>query len=280
MADDPHIVFEKRGHILLIEINRPEVGNAHTTRMVDEFIAALDEADRDDGIRAVIFTGKGREFCVGGDLSTGADTFDQVKGGRATDIDNHRESGGAMVHRIIDCKKPVIAAINGHAVGVGMTMIIPCDIKIFAEGAKLGMVFTRRGIVPDGAATWLLSRMVGIGRALDWCVSGRYILSDEALSSGFIQHIAPREDVLAKAFEIAEEICERVSPVAASLTRRAIWDMAGARSIDEALEAEGRLLYMLGASDEPKEGVMSFLEKRPANFPLKVSEDHERIYNA
>jgi len=278
---DPHIVYSLvENHILLVELNRPELGNAHTTQMVDELDEALNLADANDDVRVVVFTGKGNNFCIGGDLSTGADTFDQVAGGRATDIDNHRESGGAMAYRIFSCKKPVIAAINGHAVGVGMSLTIPCDIRVSAEGSKLGMIFSRRGIIPDGGATWLLSRIVGVSRALDWCVTGRYILSDEAESSGFSHHVLPKEEVLPKAMSLARDIAENVSPVAASLTRKLILEMAGMKSYEEALHAEARILFSLGATDESKEGVMSFLEKRPANFPLKVSIDRDRIYEA
>lgn len=265
-------------HMLTITLNRPEQMNAFTTQMMRELVDALDSADMNDEVRAVIVTGRGRAFCAGGDLSTGPSTFDNVAQGRATSIDDNRDSGGTLALRIYNCKKPVIAALNGAAVGVGLTMTLPMDMRLAVKGAKLGLPFVRRGIVPDACAAWFLPRIVGVSTAVEWACNGRIFLAEEALAAGLVRALYAPEDLLPAARSIAREIAAHTSPVAVALTRRMFWEMAGAPDPETAHIIESKANFVLGQSPEAREGVMAFLEKRPPQFPLRVSTDVPEVF--
>lgn len=272
--------------IMTITLNRPERMNAVTGEMLDELIAAFDESDANDDVRAVIVTGAGdRAFCAGADLSGAGATFDYAKRIGEADspvradgsIDfNHeatRDGGGRAVLRIFNSKKPVIGAINGASVGVGATIQLPMDVRIASTTARFGFVFARRGIAPDGAASWFLPRIVGISKALRWSMSGRVFDAQEALAAGLVESLHAPEDLMPAARAIAREMTADSSPVSVSVTREMIWRMIGADHPMEAHKLDSRIIWMRGASADAKEGVTSFLEKRPPNFPDKVSKD-------
>ncbi len=263
--------------ILTITLNRPEKLNAFTGTMLKEMIEALDRADRDDEVRAVIVTGEGRAFCAGADLSSGAQTFDYEARGTAQSVDysdpSLRDGGGQLTLRIFECLKPVIAAVNGPAVGVGATMQLAMDVRLASEDAKFGFVFARRGIVPEACSSWFLPRLVGISRALEWTYSGRVFSATEALDAGLIRGMYKPQDLMPAAREMAREIAENTSAVSVALTRQMMWRMLGADHPMEAHKVDSRGVFATGRGADAKEGVMSFLEKRPANYTLKVSED-------
>ena len=235
-----------------------------------ELIEAFDQADADDDVRAIVVTGEGRGFCAGADLERGGSTFDWRD--RAGDGDVPRDGGGQVVLRIFDCTKPVIAAINGPAVGVGITMTLPMDVRIAAEGAKLGFVFARRGIVPEACSSWFLPRLVGISRAVEWAMSGRVFASEEALEAGLVRSLHPADEVLDAARAIAREIADNTAPVSVALARRLLWSMLGAAHPMEAHRADSRGMLARGQSDDVREGVASFLEKRAPEFADRVSD--------
>jgi enoyl-CoA hydratase/carnithine racemase len=241
--------------------------------MADEFIAALDVVDSDDDVRAVIVTGAGRAFCAGADLSAGgAATFrrgEDAGFSPATDMD----SGGVLARRIYDCYKPVIAAINGPAVGIGASITLPMDIRIAADDARIGFVFTRRGLVPESCSSWFLPRIVGISQAAEWVYSGRVFGAEEALAARLVRSLHPAAGLLAAARELALSLVSQSSPVAVALSRRMLWRMLGAASPQTAHEIDSRGVFFLGRGPEVREGVDAFLEKRPARFPLRVSQD-------
>jgi len=251
--------------------------------MQREMIEAFDAADKDDNIRAIIVTGSGRAFCAGADLSSGADTFDRdarrgpvkrLADGRVDYRDpNLRDGGGQVTLRIFKCLKPVIAAVNGPAVGIGVTMLLAMDIRIASEDARFGFVFSQRGIVPEAASSWFLPRIVGISQALEWCYSGRVFPAQEALSGRLVSKVVPPDELLPAARALAREIAGKTAPVSVALIRQMMWRMLGADDPMEAHKVDSRGIYARGRSDDVKEGVMSFLEKRPANFKNKVSSD-------
>ena len=242
-----------------------------------ELINAFDKADEDDNVRAIIITGAGRGFCAGADLSVGADTFNaDVRADRESGL--QRDGGGLLTLRIFESKKPVIAAINGPAVGIGATMLLPMDIRICSTDAKIGFVFSRRGIVPEACSSYFLPKIVGISQALEWCISGRVFPAGEALTGGLVRSVHDPDELIGAARTIAGEIANKTSAVSVALIRQMLWKMLGADHPMEAHKIDSRGIYYCGKSDDVKEGVESFLEKRPAKFPLKVSKDMPGFY--
>lgn len=259
-------------NIATITLHRPDKLNAFTNRMLKEMIAAFDEVDADDDVRAVIVTGEGRAFCAGADLSGGGETF--AKGGSdvAAKTGVIRDGGGLVALRIFESTKPVIGAINGAAVGVGVTMTLPMDIRLASDSAKFGFVFARRGIVPEAASSWFLPRIVGISQAAEWCYTGRMISAAESKEAGLVRSVHSQDELVSAARAIAREIADNAAPVSVSLTRKMLWRMLGAEHPMQAHRVDSRAINSRGASDDAREGVMSFLEKRPPSFPGKVSE--------
>jgi enoyl-CoA hydratase/carnithine racemase len=239
--------------------------------MMHEMITAFDLIDADDDVRAVIVTGSGRGFCAGADLSGGGETFARGGSDVQTPQGVPRDGGGLLTLRIFDCTKPVIGAINGAAVGVGVTMTLPMDIRLASTAAKFGFVFARRGIVPEACSSWFLPRVVGISRAAEWCYSGRVFPATEALEGGLVRSLHEPEDLLPAARAIAADIAEHAAPVSVALTRQMLWRMLGASHPMEAHRVDSRGIQQRGASADSREGVMSFLEKRPAVYPDRVS---------
>ncbi len=269
--------------ILTITLDRPDKLNAFTGRMMFELIDAFDRADADDDVRVVIVTGAGRGFCAGADLAGGAGTFDvegrgDEVGVGADESGVHRDGGGRVTLRIFDCTKPVIAAVNGPAVGVGATMTLPMDIRLASTAARFGFVFTRRGVVPEACSSWFLPRVVGIARAQEWVLTGRVFDADEALAGGLVRSLHAPDDLLPAARAIAREVVEHTAPVSVALSRQMLWRMLGADHPMEAHKIDSRGIVDRGASDDAREGVMSFLEKRPAAFPMKVSDGMPDFY--
>ncbi len=274
MPSDISVSIENK--VLTITLNRPDRLNAFTNVMRDEMIAAFDQADADDDVRCVIVTGEGRGFCAGADLGNGGDTFNTDREGQDGPV--WRDGGGQVSLRIFESKKPVIGAINGPAVGVGVTMTLPMDIRIASSAAKFGFVFSRRGIVPEACSSWFLPRIVGIQQALAWTFSGRVFPADEALKGGLVQEVMAPEDLLPRARAIAAEIAENTAPVSVALTRQMMWRMLGADHPMEAHKVDSRGIAQLGVSPDVKEGVESFLEKRPPSFSMKPSTDMPDFY--
>ncbi len=266
------ICYDVDDHILTLTINRPSKLNAFTHQMLDELLHALDRADADDDIRAIIFTGAGRAFCAGADLSAGGDTFNAgARSGRAAALSP--DGGGILTLRLYECLKPTIAAVNGAAVGVGATMQLPMDIRIAAETARFGFVFARRGVVPEACSSWFLPRIVGIAKALEWCYSGRVFAAEEALHGGLVSEVVPGDQLLPRTREIAREIATNTSAVSVTMIRHMMWRMLGADHPIEAHKIDSRGIYHLGRAADAYEGVSSFLEKRAPVFAGKVSQD-------
>ena len=264
-------------------LNRPEKLNAFTTRMMMELIAAFDETDRDDEVKAVIVTGSGRAFCAGADLSRGGSTFDRDANPeaerlavRVNGVD--RDGGGRVTLRIFDSLKPVIAAVNGPAVGIGVTMQLAMDIRLASTEARFGFVFAKRGITPEAGSSWFLPRLVGIQTALEWCYTGRVFPAQEALDKGLVRSLHAPDDLLPAARVLAREIIDNTAPVSVALTRQMIWRMAGADHPMVAHQADSRAIQARGRSEDAREGVASFLEKRGASYPNLVSRDVPDIW--
>jgi enoyl-CoA hydratase/carnithine racemase len=264
------IRYDVADGVLTITLDRPDRLNAWTPTMQRELIEALDRADADDDVRAIVVTGAGRAFCAGADLERGGETFDWRE--RQADGEVPRDGGGQFTLRVFDSLKPVIAAINGPAVGVGITMTLPMDVRVAAEGVKMGFVFTRRGIVPEACSSWFLPRIVGISRAVEWAASGRVFKSEEALDAGLVRSLHPADEVLPAALELAREIADNTAPVSVALARRLMWTMLGAAHPMEAHRADSRGMFARGQSDDAREGVTSFLEKRAPRFTDRVSD--------
>ncbi|PXY33153.1 enoyl-CoA hydratase [Prauserella coralliicola] len=273
------IDYDVTDGIATVTLNRPDRLNAYTITMARELIDAFDRVDADDGVRVVLVTGAGRGFCAGADLSRGADTFNAGK--KDHDVREllgeiggaPRDSGGAVSLRIAASRKPVIAAVNGPAVGVGVTMTLPMDIRIAAQSARFGFVFTRRGIVPEAASTWFLPRIVGISQAMEWVATGRVFDAEEAKAGGLVSRVVPDADLLTEARGLAAEIADNTSAVSVAVARQLLWGMLGSPTPWEAHRHDSRALYELGAAADAAEGVTAFLEKRKPDFPLRVSED-------
>jgi enoyl-CoA hydratase/carnithine racemase len=275
------IAYEVEDGILTLTLDRPEVLNAFTPRMQQELIDACDRIDADDAVRAVVVTGRGRGFCAGADLSAGGSTFDaEARGGAIRDDRGlpPRDGGGLVTLRLFNLTKPVIAAVNGPAVGVGVTMTLPMDVRLASETARFGFVFTRRGLVPEAASSWFLPRVVGISRALEWVCTGRVFPAEEALAGGLVRSIHPPDELLPAARALAREMAEGTSPVSVALSRQMLWRMLGASHPMDAHRVDSRGIADRGSSPDAREGVESFLEKRPASFPLRVSDGMPDFY--
>jgi enoyl-CoA hydratase/carnithine racemase len=270
------IRYELADHVLTITLDRPDRLNAFTTTMGRELIEAFDRADADDEVRAIIVTGEGRGFCAGADLGGGGDTFDWR--GREGEGEVPRDGGGQVALRIFDLTKPVIAAINGPAVGVGITMTLPMDIRLAAEGAKIGFVFARRGIVPEACSSWFLPRIVGISQAMEWVATGRVFSAEEALAGRLVRSVHPQAELLDAARALAAEIAEHAAPVSVAVARRLLWTMLGAEHPMAAHRADSRAMFARGQSDDAREGVTSFLEKRDPEFTDRVSEGLPELF--
>jgi enoyl-CoA hydratase/carnithine racemase len=258
--------------VATITLNRPDRLNAFNPTMCHELIEAFDETDGDDDVRSVVVTGSGRAFCAGADLGAGGSTFDH-SADAVGDGTVPRDRGGLVTLRIFRSLKPVVAAINGSAVGVGATMTLPMDVRILAEGSKVGFVFGARGIAPDAAASWFLPRVVGISQALEWCLTGRVFSAAEALAGGLVKSIHPAGDVLRVATELAREMAANVAPISAVLTRQLLWQMLGADHPMVAHRLDSRAIYDTGRMADAAEGVTAFLEKRPARWSLAPGRD-------
>jgi enoyl-CoA hydratase/carnithine racemase len=256
--------------VLTITLNRPDRLNAWTGTMGEELIAAFDAADADDDVRAVIVTGAGRGFCAGADLGGGGDTFDYRQ--REAEGTVPRDGGGRFTLRVFESTKPVIAAINGPAVGVGATMTLPMDVRLAAAEARIGFVFARRGIVPEACSSWFLPRAVGISRAMEWVATGRVFGAQEALDAGLVRSLHPAGELLDAARSLAREIADNTAPVSVALARKLMWTMLGAEHPMIAHRADSRGMFYRGQSADAQEGVTSFLEKREPRFPDRVSD--------
>ncbi|MDO9429731.1 MAG: crotonase/enoyl-CoA hydratase family protein [Phenylobacterium sp.] len=277
------LAYELEDGVATITLNRPEKLNAFNTQMMKDLIAVFDVTDADDAVKAVIVTGAGRGFCAGADLSAGGETFDYDKRGgeslAARQRDGVQRDGGGLVSlRIYDSLKPVIAAVNGPAVGVGVTMQLPMDIRLASTEARFGLVFARRGLNPEAASSWFLPRLVGVQTALEWCYTGRVFSAQEALDRGLVRSLHAPDELLPAAKALAREIVENTAPVSIAITRQLIWRMAGAPHPMDAHRADSRGIQIRGAMGDAREGVMSFLEKRPPVFPNQVSTDLPDIW--
>ncbi len=267
------IRYELKEQILTITLQRPEKLNAFTVQMCRELLKAFADADADDGVRVIIVTGAGRAFCAGADLSGGGATFDATAQGFTGTEATHRDGGGLVALRIFESRKPVVAAINGAAVGVGITMTLPMDIRIASSAARIGFVFARRGLVPEACSSWFLPRIVGISKAAEWVYTGRVFDAEEALRAGLVSQVVAPEALLPTAHALAREIADHTSGVAVTLSRQLMWRMLGADHPMEAHKIDSRCIFWMGQSADVYEGVAAFLQKRPATFPLKPSTD-------
>ncbi len=272
------ILYDVEDGILTITLNRPDKLNAFTSLMLEEIIDAMDRADADDAVRAVIFTGAGRGFCAGADLSRGAGTFDMKEREGAGPIEDWRDGGGLVSLRLFESKKPLIAAVNGPAAGVGVTMQLPMDIRIASTEARFGLVFTRRGVVMEACSSWFLPRIVGISQAMEWVMSGRVFPADEALKGGLVSQVVAPDDLLSTARAVAREIADNTSAVSVALCRHMMWKMLGADHPMEAHKIDSRGIRSMGQLPDAYEGVQSFLEKRPGNYPMKPSTDMPEFF--
>jgi enoyl-CoA hydratase/carnithine racemase len=275
-VDYEEILYSIDEGLLTITLNRPQRLNAFTDRMAGELVNAFDRADADDGVRVVIVTGAGRAFCAGADLGGGESTFashDALASGIPP-----RDTGGLVTLRIFDSTKPVIAAINGPAVGVGITMTLPMDVRLAVQGARIGFVFARRGIVPEAASSWFLPRVVGISRALEWTATGRIFPAEEGLGCGLVRSVHPDGELMAAARLLAREIADNCAPVSVALTRQLMWRMLGASHPMEAHRADSRAMASRGNSKDVREGIASFIAKRPAVFTDQISDGLPQVF--
>ncbi|MEY4162769.1 MAG: hypothetical protein RI939_1498 [Actinomycetota bacterium] len=267
-----HITLDIADGIATITLNRPDKLNAFTGTMMHEMISAFDRTDADDAVKAVIVTGADRGFCAGADLSSGGDTFSRGGSDVVGDRGIPRDGGGLLTLRIFDSLKPVIGAINGPAVGVGVTMTLPMDIRLASEDARFGFVFARRGIVPEACSSYFLPRLVGIQQATEWVFTGRVFPAAEAKDAGLVRSVHAPADLLPAATALAREIADNTAPVSVALSRRMLWRMLGASHPMDAHRVDSRGIMERGRSADSREGVVSFLEKRPAAYPDRVSD--------
>lgn len=270
MSDFEQIRYELGGDgVLTLTLDRPERLNAFTERMGDELIEAFDRADADDTVRAIVVTGAGRAFCAGADLSAGAATFDfSAREARGETLP---DGGGRVTLRIYESTKFVVAAINGPAVGIGVTMTLPMDARLVARGARLGLVFTRRGVVPEACSSWFLPRVVGISTAMEWVATGRLFDAEEAVASGLARSLHRPAELLPAVYELAREVAREAAPVSVALSRQLLWRMLGAAHPREAHRADSLGMSLRGRSADAREGVTAFLEKRSPRFEDRVS---------
>ena len=267
------IDYDLQDGVLTLTLDRAEQLNAFTDKMKTELIDACDRADADDSVRAIIVTGRGRGFCAGADLSGGSNTFNANSRGRSTDISTYRDGGGELTLRIFELKKPIIAAINGPAVGVGVTMTLAMDVRLASENARMGFVFAKRGIVPEACSSWFLPRIVGISQAMEWVSTGRVFDAQEALAGGLVKKVLPHDGLLPAAHALAREIADNTAPVSVALCRQLMWRGLTADHPMKAHMADSRGILQMGQSADVAEGVASFLEKRKPNFQGSVSKD-------
>ena len=271
--------YEIEKGIARVTLYRPNEMNALTHTMRKELIQIFATADQDDSVRAVVVTGAGKAFCAGADLSSGGSAFDRtVQEGRNVPISEHRDGGGQISLAVFKCRKPVIAAINGHAVGVGITMTLPMEIRIVSEDAKIGFVFARRGVVPEACSSWFLPRIVGMSKAAEWVYTGRVFRASEEANSGLFNHVVPQEKVLDKAMTIAREIAGNTSAISVALSKALLWHGQGEGDPQSVHLIDSRCFFWMGHQKDSYEGVQSFLEKRPPKFPMKVSTDLPNFY--
>lgn len=278
VVDYQHIAYDVDDRIATVTLDRPDRLNAFTPRMQRELVDAFDRIDGDAGVRVVVVTGRGRGFCAGADLGGGGATFDAGANAGSGEIrlegdGRHRDEGGLVTLRIFSCTKPVIAAVNGPAVGIGVTMQLPMDVRLASTDARFGFVFARRGIVPEACSSWFLPRLVGISRAMEWCATGRVFGADEALAGGLVRSVHAPDALLPAAYELAHEIADTTSAVSVALTRAMLWRMLGEAHPMAAHRIDSALIDATGASADAREGVLSFLEKRPPAFPGTVPGD-------
>ena len=272
------ILYVVEDGVLTLTLNRPAKLNALTRTMLAELLEALERADADDAVRAVIVTGAGRAFCAGADLSAGAKTFDRAARPDADPAAPHRDGGGLFTLRVYDLKKPVIAAINGPAVGFGATMTLPMDIRIASSAARMGFVFSRRGVVPEAASTWFLPRVVGINQAAEWVYTGRVFPAAEALAGGLVSRVVEPDALLPTARALAREMADNTSAVSVALARQMMWTLLGADHPMAGHRLDSRAMEYMGRSPDAYEGVTSFLEKRPPRFTMRPSKDMPPFY--
>jgi enoyl-CoA hydratase/carnithine racemase len=268
--------LEVNDKVALVTLSRPEQMNAFTVRMMNELLEILRELQSDDAVRAIVVTGAGKAFCAGADLSAGGGTFDADAAGARVGVSGHRDGGGRVALAIYASRKPVIAAINGHAVGVGITMTLPMDVRVVSEEAKIGFVFARRGIVPEACSSWFLPRIVGISKATELCLTGRVFQAKDEPT--LFNHVVPRENVLGKAMEIAQEIAFNTSAVSVALSRALLWHGLGENDPQSAHLIDSKAVHWTGRNADAYEGVQSFLEKRPADFKMSAWRDLPEFY--
>jgi enoyl-CoA hydratase/carnithine racemase len=275
--DYQEIAYAVAEGIATVTLDRPERLNAFTNRMRDELIDAIDRIDGDDDVRAAVVTGRGRGFCAGADLGDGVDIFART-GPASFDPVRDADGGGMVTLRLFDARKPFIAAINGPAVGVGITMTLPMDIRIASSAARIGFVFARRGVVPEACSTWFLPRLVGPSQAAEWVYTGRVFPAEEALAGRLVSRVVPPERLLPVARELAREIAQHTSAISVALSRQLMWRLLGADHPMEAHRLDSKCMDWTGRSADAHEGVTAFLEKRPARFTLRPSADMPPFY--
>ena len=268
------IILEEQNSAGVLKLNRPKKLNAFNMQMLDDMLDAIDQVNKNDNIKSLIITGSGRAFCAGADLSLGEKTFDKSFDTKAKYESNfRRDAGGILSLKIYNSLKPVIAACNGDAVGVGATMQLPADIRIASSKSRFGFVFAKRGIVPDGCASWFLPKIIGIPMALELCYSGKIIDASDALKIGLINYLVDESELMKKAYEISDLLCDSSAPVSVAMTRHMLWSLSAEEDPEHAHEIESKLIDSRGSSDDAKEGVMSFLEKRKSVFKNKITKD-------
>ena len=273
-----HIRYEVADRVATVTLDRPDARNAMTYGMLEDLLEIFDAIDADDDVRVAVVTGTGRFFSAGTDISgdtagfaPGSPDFEPLRG-------TGRDVGGELAIRIFDCTKPVIAAINGTAVGIGVTLTLPMDVRIAADDARFGIPFVRRGIVPESCATWFLPRVVGITRAIDWAITGRIFPAAEAREAGLVSDLVPADQVLPRAYEIAAEIAEQTAPISVALTRQLMWKLLGAEHPMLANQLESKALVAVQRGPDTAEGIASFLEKRAPRFTQRPSRDLPDFY--
>ncbi|MCB2191512.1 MAG: enoyl-CoA hydratase/isomerase family protein [Deltaproteobacteria bacterium] len=274
-----HTTYTVENRVGLITLNRPERLNAFTVQMRNELIHLFGQVDQDDQVRAVVITGAGRAFCAGMDLAAGGSTFDYAsRDPQEASLAQHRDGGGQVALAIFRCRKPVIAAMNGPAVGVGFTMTLAMDMRVAAEDAKMGMVFTQRGLVPEACSSWFLTRLVGAGKALELACTGRVFRAGDQAGTGLFNYLLPADQVLPKALELAQEIAANTSATSVALAKAMIWHGLGEADPQSVHLIDSRVFYWVGKQPDAAEGIQSFLEKRPPEFKMSPTKDMPDFY--